>query len=237
MIHHAMTQLAIDLPVQTSYGRADFLVSDCNRAALGWIDRWPDWPCGALVMHGPAGSGKTHLAHLWRERTGGQILAGEAVARIEPTGFAAVASATVAVDDADRAAEVPLLHLFNSCLERGTSVLLIMREPPALTTIALADLASRVRALPVVGIAPPDDPLLGDVLVKHFGDRQLLVAPGVIAYLVPRMERSFTAAARLAARLDYLALSAGRPVTIRLARRVLAEIADQSLPPSDLTVT
>src|SRR5439155_27250911 len=65
-----MTQLAIDLPHRPALGRADFLVSDCNTAALGWIERWPQWPAPALVLHGPAGSSKIYLAARWRERSG-----------------------------------------------------------------------------------------------------------------------------------------------------------------------
>ena len=145
--------------------------------------------------------------------------------------------AAIAIDDADLAAEELLLHLYNGVIEAGASVLLTMQSPPASLPIALADLASRLRALPVAGIAPPDDELLGAVLFKHFADRQILVRPGVIAYLVARIERSFAAAASVAARLDAEALGAKRPITVRLARAVLAEFGDHSVPPSDLTAT
>jgi chromosomal replication initiation ATPase DnaA len=114
--------------------------------------------------------------------------------------------------------------------------LVVAREAPAAWPLALADLASRLRAASAVAIAPPDDPLLAAVLVKHFADRQLRVAPEVIGFLLRRIERSFAAAARIAARLDGLSLSLGRPVTIALARQVLAE-TDQSSLPSDLGVT
>jgi chromosomal replication initiation ATPase DnaA len=216
-----MGQQALDLPVEPRFGRADFLVSDSNRAALGWIERWPDWPSRALVLYGPAGSGKTHLAHLWCERAGAALIAGEAVAALEPGSL----SGCVAIDNAEGAAERPLLHLYNLCLEQGGSVLLTASAPPAALSIALADLASRLRALPVAGIAPPDDALLAAVLLKHFADRQIRVAPGVVAYLVPRIERSFASVAALAAELDQRALAAGRPVTIKLARAVLADLA------------
>jgi chromosomal replication initiation ATPase DnaA len=215
-----MKQLAIDLPVRPGLGRADFLVSECNAAALGWIERWPDWPAPALVLYGPAGCGKSHLAHLWCRRSAGLLIAGATLGDIGPP----PASPAIALDDADRAAEVALLHLYNSRTETGASLLIVARHAPAVWPIALPDLASRLRAAPATGIAPPDDALLAAVLVKHFADRQLRVAPSVIAYLLRRMERSFAAAATLAARLDRLALAGGGPVSIPLARRALAEL-------------
>jgi len=213
-----MRQGALDLPIEPRFGRADFLLSDSNRAALDLIERWPDGSSRALVLHGPAGSGKTHLAHLWCARCGVPLIAGEALGSPETL------PAVIAVDNAERAPERALLHLYNLTLERGGHLLLTMPAPPASQTIGLADLASRLRSLPVVGIAPPDDALLAAVLVKHFGDRQLRVAPEVFAYLVARMERSFAAAATIAARLDRLALETRRPVTVKLARAVLAEM-------------
>jgi chromosomal replication initiation ATPase DnaA len=214
-----MKQQALDLPVEPRYGRADFLVSDSNRTAFDWIERWPYWPTPALVLYGPPGSGKTHLAHLWCERSGAVLIAGQAVT-LEGSGLL---SGAIAIDNAEQASERPLLHAYNLCLERGGTLLLTMGAPPAAQPIALADLRSRLRALLVAEIAPPDDELLAAVLLKQFADRQLRVAPGVVAYLVPRMERSFASAASVAAELDRRALAAGRPVTVKLARAVLSE--------------
>jgi len=230
-----MNQLAIDLHYPPALGRADFLVSECNRAALDWIERWPDWPAGVLALCGPEGSGKSHLAHLWRQRSGGVLVAGEALLQQMPDELARAPA--VAVDAADRASERALLHLYNCCRETGASVLVVARQAPASWPIALPDLASRLRAVPCVAIAMPDDALLAAVLVKHFADRGVLVSPGVIAFLVRRIERSFAAAAAIAGRLDRLALSAGRPVGLALARRALADGGDQSRSPSDFGVT
>jgi len=229
-------QLPFDLPYRPALGRVDFLVSDCNATALGWIERWPDWPARVLVLHGPPGCGKSHLAELWRRRSGALLVTGEELRGRDPTIL--VGGGAVAVDDGESAPERALLHLYNCCAEAGTSLLVVARAAPAAWPIALPDLASRLRAAPAAAIALPDDALLAAVLVKHFADRQVRVPPAVIAYLVPRMERSFATAAALAHRLDRLALGGGKSITVRLARRALDEAAaDQSSAPNDFGVT
>lgn len=216
-------QLAIDLPHGTALGRADFLVSECNRAALQWIERWPDWRAPALVLYGPPSCGKSHLARLWLETAGGVLVAGGALAQAAPDELAR--GGGVAVDDAEDAPEEALLHLYNCVVEARAGLLIVARRAPAAWPVALPDLASRLRALPSVAIAAPDDALLAALLVKHFADRQVNVAPAVIAFLVSRIERSFVAVARAADALDNAALRLARPITLPLARQVLAEAA------------
>lgn len=219
----ATGQLAIDLPYHPALGRADFLVSDCNRAAFECIERWPDWPRRRLVLHGPPGSGKSHLAHLWCAESGARYVAGAALTADEPPLGTGQIPTGIAVDDAEAAPETALLHLYNLGAESGIGLLIVTRQAPGLLAIALPDLASRLRAMPASCIEAPDDALLAAVLVKHFADRQLRVAPSVIGYLVPRMERSFAMAAALAAHLDELALATGRKVGLPLARQALAD--------------
>jgi chromosomal replication initiation ATPase DnaA len=217
-----MTQLTLEWPpFSPAFGRADFLVSNCNAAALARVESWPDGPSRALVLYGPGGSGKSHLAHLWRERTGAMLIPGDALTSHDPSTLAALPA--IAIDDAERADEPALLHLFNCCREAGAGLLIVARQAPGSWPMSLADLASRLRATDAIGIGPPDDALLAAMLVKHFADRQRWVDPEVIAYLVPRMERSFAAAAVLAARLDGLASSAKRRIGLGLARQALAQ--------------
>ncbi|HTV87919.1 MAG TPA: DNA replication protein [Stellaceae bacterium] len=218
-----MTQLALDLPHRAALGRADFLAAGPNEAALGWIERWPDWPARAVALHGPAGCGKSHLAGLWQARSGGVLVAGAALAGLDPAALAG--RRAVALDDADRAPERALLHLYNCCVETRAGLLLVARRAPAAWATMLPDLASRLRAMPAVAIGAPDDALLAAVLVKHFADRQLHPAPSVIDFLVRRMERSFAAAAALVGAIDRLALAGRRPVTLAVAREVLGERA------------
>jgi chromosomal replication initiation ATPase DnaA len=220
-------QLALGLPHRVARGRADFLVSASNATAFDRIVRWPEWPAHALVLHGPAGSGKTHLAMLWQRQSAAALVSGGDLA--ERNLQTLVGSGAVAVDDAEGAPERALLHLYNAIAEAGANLLIVARAAPAHWPIKLPDLASRLRAAPAIAIGLPDDDLLAAVLVKHFADRGLMPAPGVVGFLVRRMERSFAAAARLAARLDRLSLAAGRPASLALARQVLAaDAAEQS---------
>jgi chromosomal replication initiation ATPase DnaA len=233
-----VTQLAFQLTGGAAFGRSDFVVSGCNAAALAWLERWPDWPAPALLLHGPRGSGKTHLAHLWCARASAVLVSGDALDEAGLQHLLDQGDRRIVVDDADRAGESPLLHLFNACHEANGSLLLTARASPGLWPVKLPDLGSRLRAAFAAGIGPPDDALLGAVLAKHFADRQVRVAPQLIAYLVRHMERSLAAVAEVAAALDRLALVGGGAITVPLARRLLFDGSDQPLPlDSDPAVT
>ncbi len=221
-------QLTLDLALPPpTYARDDFVVADGNREALAWIDRWPDWPAPALALHGPAGCGKTHLGRIWAARASGAVLDGSDLEdkSVADLSDLAVASPAILVDHAERAPERALFHLYNLMRERRGHLLLISPEPPARWRIALPDLASRLRAAPSVAVAPPDDNLLGSIILKQLADRQLHAGAGVVQYLVSRMERSADAARRIVAALDSKALAERREIDRRLAADVLAELS------------
>lgn len=213
-------QFVFDLPHDAALTRADFVAAPANAEALDWIERWPAWPAAALSLHGPAGAGKTHLAQIWRARSGAAEIAPETVGNAALPGLLRDARA-VLIDGADRAAEEPLLHLYNMLAERGGHLLLVASEPPARRGIALADLRSRLVAAPSVGVAAPDQELIATVLAKLFSDRRLAVPREVVNFLALRLERRFAAAQDAVARLDRAALAAHRPITVPLARQVL----------------
>ena len=219
-------QLVLDLAHRQALGEEDFLVSRSNAAAIELIDRWPDWPHPACVVTGPQGSGKSHLANVWRLRSSAGVVPGS-----EP-GDAAVSAVpergAVVVEDIDRglADEKALFHLLNRARENALSVLITSRRAPGDLVFQVPDLRSRLRALPVVELSAPDEALLKAVLVKLFCDRQLNVEPAVIDYLSVRMERSMEAASRIVAMIDRLALAMHRKVTRPLAAQALAALEE-----------
>lgn len=210
-------QLAFDLPFDVSHARDDFLEGPCNAAALAWVERWPDWPGPVLALIGPPGSGKTHLAAIWAAASGAAMIAGSGLGAADLP--ALLAHDALVVDDLapGRFDERALFHLLNMVREQGAFLLLTAAEPPVGWPVAIPDLASRLRAVPTVAVAPPDDALLRAVLVKLFADRQIKVDETLVGYLVSRIERSFAAARIMVERLDREALRLQRPVTRALA--------------------
>jgi chromosomal replication initiation ATPase DnaA len=224
-----VNQLTLDLTLPPlTYAREDFVVASGNREALAWLDRWPDWPAPALALAGPAGSGKTHLGRIWATRANASLLDSTDLDGKNMADLTALstASSAIVIEHADRASERSLFHLYNLMRERRGHLLLIAELPPAHWRITLPDLASRLRAAPVVMVAPPDDELLGSIILKQLADRQLHAGAGVVQYLVQRMERSADAARRIVAALDRRALAEGREIDRRLAADVLAELLE-----------
>lgn len=208
-------QLAFDLPGTEAMTRDHFFVAPSNHLALQTVERWQDWPGRKLLLLGPEGAGKTHLAHIWAEMAGAEILPAAGLSSVD---IASLSGRAVVIEDADRLgpAEADLFHLHNVVTATGV-LLLTARTPPRDWGLALPDLKSRMQATPIATLDAPDDALLSAVLVKLFADRQVVVPPNLIPYLITRMPRSISAARAVVAGLDAKALAAGRPITRALA--------------------
>lgn len=178
----------------------DFLLSDANRAAFDHLRRWSLWPVMATILTGPRKSGRSLLGRLFVRKTGGRLF-----------------------DDAEDHDEEVLFHAWNEAQERRKPLLLIADAPPPQWRVTLPDLRSRLAATPVVTIGPPDDRLVGDLIVKLLGDRGIVAPPDLADYLVPRIERSYVAAVRVVDLLDRFVLSHHRRITLPMAKRTLEE--------------
>lgn len=219
-------QIPFDLSGDPAMGRGDFLRAPSNALALSAIESPQGLPAGLLVVTGPEGSGKTHLARVWAANQDAAIPVVTDLPAALPDLLAPQAPTCVVLDDADRiagtAAEEAAFHLINHLRGRG-QILLTARQPVRDWRLRLPDLVSRLSAATHVALAEPDESLLAAVLVKLFNDRQLRVQPTLIDYLLGRMERSMGAAGALVARLDARALQTRRAINRALAQEVLAE--------------
>ena len=212
-------QLALALDHAESFAREDFLSGPSNAAALALVEAWPDWPHRAVVLTGPEGSGKSHLAAIWAQVAGARLIAARALE--EASLPSTLATGALVVEDVAAGAvdERALFHLLNLAREQDAFVLLTARSSPV--AFAIRDLASRLNALPLIAMAPPDDALLRAVLLKLFTDRQLAVDEGLLGYLARRIERSFAAARAVVAQLDAEAMRHKRPLTRAFAAEIL----------------
>jgi chromosomal replication initiation ATPase DnaA len=215
-------QLALALGHSESYAREDFLSGPCNEGPLELIECWPQWPANAVALIGPEGSGKTHLATIWATAAGARVVSAHALseAMLRP----ALATGALVVENAAATAdEHTLFHLINLAREENAFLLFTARTVPAAWPIVIPDVASRLRAIPVVTLAAPDDAMLRAVIVKLAADRQLALDEGVVSYLSTHIERSFAAARAAVIALDNEALRQGRPPTRLLAAELFRD--------------
>jgi DnaA regulatory inactivator Hda len=213
-------QLILDLPIRAAQDRHDFLVTESNFSAVNWIDKWPDWPNHVLLLVGSSKSGKTHLSKVWQGKSQAY---GGADGDLDACMARAAKGVPICLDiDGRIEDEKALFHLINWVKEHDTTLLITALEAPNRWDIQLPDLKSRLLAAHLVTLGTPDDNLLAAVMVKQFSDRQISITEDVLNYLLPRIERSFSAVSDIVEQLDDASLSEGRAVTIPLAKKVLA---------------
>lgn len=214
-------QLAFALPHTESLTRDNFLEGPANEAALALIDSWPDWPNRVMLLVGPEGSGKSHLAAIWAERAGARLTSAHALTAAEVPGE--LATGALVVEDLRPAAfdERAMFHLLNLAREDAASILITARAAPSSFEIELRDLRSRLRAVPVVSLSAPDDLFFRGLIVKFCADRQMSIDESVVSYIATRVERTSAAARQAVELLDSEGLRLGRPVTRALAAELL----------------
>ena len=216
-------QLALALPHAENLSRDDFLEGPGNAAALALVEQWPDWPNHIMLLAGPEGGGKSHLASIWSELAGARVISAQTLTpELVPS---SLATGALVVEDIDRGAvdERALFHLMNLARQDDADVLMTSRSAPSLLAIELRDLMSRLRAVPVIEVTPPDDNLLRALIVKLCADRQMLIDESLVSFLATRIERSFAATRAAVELLDREGLRLGRPVTRALAAELLRQ--------------
>lgn len=214
-------QLTFDLARDPSYSADDFLVSRSNETAYTAVTAWPHWVDRILVVVGPEGCGKSHLAAIWAQLVGAQQANG-----IHPSRQIGPSTAFI-MEDCDRRAlpEHDMFHFLNRLRGGGDWLLLTARAAPQHWNLSLADLVSRLRLAPTVAIDHPDEPLMKALLVKLFSDRQIAIDEDVVSFAARHCERSFAAARQFVDAVDRDALASGARITRPLASRTLARLS------------
>lgn len=223
-------QLVFPLPQLEAMGRDAFFVSPVNAVAVAQIEAWVGWPEGKLLLIGPKGSGKSHLAGIWAALAGAEVIAASDLTSLKLPDLTAC---PLLIEDADCIAGNPdaeqaLFHLHNLLRAKEQPFLITAKTAPHAWGLDLQDLLSRMQGTSVVELGAIDDTLLSALLVKLFADRQITPPPRLIEYCLKRMDRSFAAAQTLVAELDARALANGRPIGIGLAAEVIDNLAHNS---------
>ncbi|MFT4913659.1 MAG: chromosomal replication initiation ATPase DnaA [Brevundimonas sp.] len=209
-----LNQLKLPLERDVPAGAAEFVRSPSNTEAMAVLEHWPDGGEQVLALHGPAGSGKSHLAAIWAERVGAIALHGAEAGLADPL---ELEGRPVLLDRAQDADDETLFHLINLAQSGGGALLLASRPAPRAWDTVLPDLRSRLDVVRVVGMQEPDDTVLAAILRARFAARSIAPGDELIDYLVRRIDRSAAAVEAVVDRLD----AEHRPVTRALARQVL----------------
>jgi chromosomal replication initiation ATPase DnaA len=199
---------------------ADFIGAASNAAAQAALARKHDWVNRRLVIWGEAGSGKTHLLHLWAEREGAVKLSAPSLRNpVVPC------AADLAIEDIDAlACERALLHTLNAAQAASANILLTSREPPGRLDFQLADLASRLRASLTIQIKPAEDALLETLLLRLCAARQISLPTQLRQYLLTRLPRRPSVLREAVARLDHAALALGTLPNRTMTSTLLADL-------------
>lgn len=223
MVNDTSNQIPLSFDVSPSKGRDDLISSGSVEAAVSVLDLWPNWPSHIVILAGPTGAGKSHIAHVWGEKANAQDIDFSATTDEIVT---ISKQSPILLEDIDRQDmdETKFFHLLNAVKEAQSSILITSRSWPSSWSIKLPDLASRIKSATVVEIGEPDEMLLTQVIFKLFADRQIEIDEKIVNYLVLRMERSLAVAQNIVERMDHLALSKKVPISRAIASDVLAEL-------------
>lgn len=207
-----------------SYLPQDFVITPSNMAAAEMILAWPRWAALSLILVGPAGSGKRHLAHLWAAQSGAQFLKLEDLNDTFLAHFQKGAYVLPLAPSRRVLEEQRLFHFYNAAKETGSAVLYISPAPPEDLGYTLPDLRSRLKSLPLVSLPQADDALLEAIVTQEFGRLHIKISAEITRYITAHTERAPAAIRTLVSTINTRALAQGRKITLPFVREILVSL-------------
>ena len=233
---HETTQIAFQFSPQPYLGREDFMVSSCNFEAFQIIDSWPEWTFFAICLYGPKGCGKTHLSRIFSDKVSVQThypykipsIKADKISLESPFELFKQHRCLIVEDLTTNINQEAMFHLYNLYRNEGGNILFTSEHAPARMNFAIADLQSRLNIIPAIAIGEPDDEMLSALILKLFNDRQLLVSPEIVTYMVQNMQRSFDFCNKLVAEIDNISLARKRAVSINIVKEAIQTLNNTS---------
>ncbi len=222
-------QIAFNFAPHPYLGREDFMVAKCNFEAVQTVDSWPEWPFFAVCLYGPSGCGKTHLSRIFSDRVSVLTHFPYKIPSIKaqnltmemPFELFARHRCLIIEDLDNQINQEAMFHLYNLYRNEGGNILFTSTQAPARWAFSLADLQSRLNIVPAIAIDEPDDELLSALIVKLFSDRQLMISPELVNYMVKNMQRSFTYCNKLVAEIDQISLMRKRAISLPIIKEAI----------------
>jgi DnaA family protein len=185
-----------------------------------------------LYLHGIEGAGKSHLLQAICAAVPGAAylplrqLRDVGAGTLE--GLAALP--LVAVDDPESIAgqadwERQLFSLYNECVAAGTRLAVAAGVPAVDLPLALADLRSRLAAMPHFALKPLDESQQREALKARAAARGIQLPEESLQFLQRRFARDMGSLYGLLEKLDVASLEAQRPLTVPFIRSVLGDPA------------
>lgn len=223
------TQIAFKFSPHPYLGREDFMVSSCNFVAVETIDNWPDWPFFAICLYGPSGCGKTHLSQIFSDNISVATNFPYKIPNIKaqninldtPHQLFSKHKCLIVEDLSENINQEAMFHLYNLYRNEGGYILFTANEAPARMNITLPDLRSRLNIIPAIEISEPDDEMLSALILKLFADRQLIISPEIVGYMLKNMQRSFSFCNHLVAEIDNISLARKRAISINIVKEAI----------------
>ncbi|WP_395463352.1 DnaA ATPase domain-containing protein [Wolbachia endosymbiont of Cantharis cryptica] len=180
---------------QADYCWQNYIILDENKNVYNSVIDDLSWKC--LILFGPKGSGKTHLAHIWQSINNAIFInVNNFISEIR------YSNAFILEDIQNVQDEEMLLHCYNYMRENDKRLLITSSTSPKRLNFKLKDLSSRILSTVSVKIPPASEELLRIMLIKRFSDKQLKIDLKVINYILARIERSFCSVNKIIEKID-----------------------------------